>query len=61
MQSPGDPLLELLAQLTGREVVLQVGSLRQKGRVVEVDRLLMLESGGRVCHIRPEAIISVDF
>lgn len=54
-------LLDLLKSLIGKEVLLQVGSLVHKGRLISVDPIILISPEGKSCFVRPDAILAVDF
>lgn len=59
--TPGDPIRELLLSLRGQQVVLQVGPLRQEGRLLSVDPLILVGPQGRAIMIRLESVAAVEF
>lgn len=56
-----DPVRELLQTLRGREVVLQVGTLLHRGRILSTDPLMLVDPEGRATLIRLEAVQAVEF
>jgi len=54
-------MAELLHGLRGREIIVQVESVRIAGRLITVDPVVMVGAGGRAAMIRMEAIRAVEF
>lgn len=56
-----DPVKELLRSLRGHKVVLQVGEVSRKGKLISVDPLILAGSDGKAVLIRAEAVKAVEF
>ncbi|BAD39992.1 hypothetical protein [Symbiobacterium thermophilum] len=56
-----DPIVELLAELRGRAVTLQVGQRLLTGRLILADPVVIVDGQGRATCARPEAVVAVTF
>jgi len=56
-----DPVSDLLADLRGREVTLQVGNRLLSGKLIMTDPVVLVDGEGRATFVRAAAIVAVTF
>lgn len=57
----GDPMSDLLADLRGRELTLQVGNRLLTGKLIMADPVVLVDGEGHATFVRPAAIVAVTF